>query len=136
MRYIWLFWMAFCCLSVYASGPAVRFERFTVDQGLSQNTVTQITQDSHGFLWVATRDGLNRYDGYNFKVYRHDPKDSSSLANSFIYAVFEDSQGQLWVGSRGGLHRYDRQNDTFIRYLLVKDSHPFLVSCGRWKNRS
>ena len=99
-----------------ASGPSVRFDRLTIRDGLSQNTIHRIAQDRAGFLWLATRDGLNRYDGYEFKVYRNDPQVPGTLAANRVRTVFVDSKGILWVGSDGGLDRYLPESDSFARY--------------------
>ena len=106
-----------------ASGPAARFDRLSIENGLSQTVVLSILQDSQGFLWFATQDGLNRYDGYEFKVYRHDPDVKDSLSNNFINALFEDSQGNLWVGTRaGGLNKYHRQTQSFEHFRHDKNN--------------
>ncbi len=95
----------------------LRFERLSIDQGLSQNTVYAILQDRMGFLWFGTQDGLNRYDGYRFEVLRRDPGDANSLSHNHVRSLFEDRSGQLWIGTRnGGLNRFDRQSQTFTRY--------------------
>ncbi len=95
----------------------VQFEHISVEQGLSQSSVNCIIQDTRGFIWFGTDDGLNRYDGYNFSVYRHDPADPFSLGNSRILALFEDRKGRLWIGTAGGgLNRYDRDKNRFVRY--------------------
>ena len=92
----------------------LEFEHISVEHGLSQSTVNCILQDSIGFLWFGTTDGLNRYDGYSFKVYRHDSQDPNSLSDNHIMALAEDQEGVLWIATRGGgLNRYDRQTDTF-----------------------
>ncbi|MCZ6643299.1 MAG: ATP-binding protein [Gammaproteobacteria bacterium] len=94
----------------------IRFERISVDQGLSHAQVTAITQDQSGFMWIGTQDGLNRYDGYDFEVYRHDPNDPSSLSDNEIRGIAEDRFGNLWVGTRTGLNRLNRGARTFTRY--------------------
>ncbi len=95
----------------------IQFEHVSVEQGLSQSSVNCITQDTRGFLWFGTDDGLNRYDGYNFVVFRHDPADAFSLGNNRVLALFEDRNGVLWVGTAGGgLNRYDRDRNRFVRY--------------------
>jgi len=95
----------------------VQFEHISVEQGLSQSSVNCILQDTRGFLWFGTEDGLNRYDGYNFAIYRHDPADPFSIGSNRILALLEDRDGVLWVGTAGGgLNRYDRDKNRFVRY--------------------
>ncbi len=89
--------------------------------GLSHNSVYSILQDQDGFLWIGTMDGLNRYDGYEFVTYRHDPDDPQSLSHNFIGTLLEDRSGNLWVGTPRGLNRLDRQNNTFTRYTLESE---------------
>ncbi len=96
-----------------------RFERLV---GLSHNTVLSIVQDRYGYLWIGTTDGLNRYDGYEFTVYRHDPVDSTSLSSNNVTALLEDRAGHLWVGTEDGLNRFDRKAERFVRYPLASDS--------------
>jgi two-component system sensor histidine kinase ChiS len=87
------------------TGHSIAFEHISVEQGLSQATVYAILQDSLGFMWFGTLDGLDKYDGYQFTVYRHDPQDSHSLSSNTIHALYEDSTGALWIGTRNGLNR-------------------------------
>jgi ligand-binding sensor domain-containing protein/signal transduction histidine kinase len=95
----------------------INFEQISVEQGLSQSSVHAILQDQYGFMWFGTLDGLNRYDGYNIRVYKHDAEDPLSISDNMIMAIYEDSQGTLWVGtSAGGLNRFDRETETFTRY--------------------
>ena len=104
-------------LAALASGPATRFDRLSIEDGLSQNTVDSIVQDSRGFLWFGTQDGLNRYDGYNFKVFRHDPDDPGSISNNWVEALYLDTKGILWVGTAGGgLDRFDEQTERFVHH--------------------
>lgn len=98
---------------------AIKFEHLTVDQGLSQNSVTCILQDSKGFMWFGTLDGLNRYDGYGFTVYHHDPLDENSLSDSEVFSLYEDHSGTLWIGtgkSYCSLNPADREHGRFTRY--------------------
>ncbi len=83
-------------------GSLVRFEHLTVENGLSQNAGLAIFQDSKGYLWVGSQDGLNRYDGYSFKVFKHDPDDPNSISHNSILAITEDKDGYLWIGTWGG----------------------------------
>lgn len=98
-------------------GQNVRFERISIEHGLSQSTIYSIFQDKSGFLWFGTEDGLNKYDGYGFEVYRHDPDDPQSLSDNTILSIFEDHYGVLWIGTYGrGLNRFDRDSNQFTRY--------------------
>ena len=76
----------------------ITFDHISVEQGLSQVTVNCMLQDRKGFMWFGTEDGLNRYDGYSFKVYRHDTEDYKSLGSSSIKALHEDRTGMIWIG--------------------------------------
>ncbi|HEY8935751.1 MAG TPA: two-component regulator propeller domain-containing protein [Cyclobacteriaceae bacterium] len=87
-----------------------------VGSGLSNSNITFILQDSKGFLWFGTQDGLNKFDGYNFKVYRNIPDDTASLLTNTVNYIFEDSQKKIWVSTRsGGLQYYDNKLDRFVR---------------------
>ncbi len=95
----------------------IRFERLTVEDGLSQGTVTCILQDRTGFLWLGTHGGLNRYDGYRFEVYRHQVGNPESLPHDWILTLAEDPSGDLWAGTEGGgLARWRRASDSFSSY--------------------
>ena len=80
----------------------LRFDHIGIDNGLSQGSVISLLHDDLGWLWVGTEDGLNRYDGYNFRVYRHDPSDPTSLGSGYTTAIYKDQSGDLWVGTSGG----------------------------------
>ena len=100
-----------------APGSIIQFEHLTIEDGLSQNAGLAIFQDSQGFLWIGSQDGLNRYDGYTFKVFKHDPDDPNSISHNSILSITEDHEGYLWVGTwSGGLNRFDRITETFVRY--------------------
>ena len=87
------------------------------ENGLSQNTVHYILQDNDGFMWFATEDGLNKYDGYNFTIYKNDPHDKNSISDNFIWTIYQDKSGILWIGTNsGGLCRFDREKDRFISF--------------------
>ncbi len=90
-------------------------DRVGYEQGLTQTTVYSIFQDSKGFMWFGTRDGLHKYDGYGFKVYRNKPDDPKSLSNNTIRAIYEH-KSMLWVGTENGLNRFDWETEKFIRY--------------------
>jgi signal transduction histidine kinase/ligand-binding sensor domain-containing protein/DNA-binding response OmpR family regulator len=95
----------------------LNFTSLTSKDGLSSNTINAILKDSYGLMWFATEDGLNKFDGTNFTVYRHKPGDPSSLGASEILALSEDKAGNLWVGTGGGsLSLYDRKKDAFTNF--------------------
>src|SRR5262249_15500300 len=103
-------------------GRDIRFVRLRRSQGLSQQRVTNIAQDAHGFLWFGTQYGLNRYDGYHFKVFKNDPTDPSSLCGVVVSSLFTDRTGTLWVGCDYALDRYDPVTETFVHYQLTRSS--------------
>lgn len=120
-------WLAFVISvfssNVFAQSAPLDFERINIEHGLSQNTVYAIIQDHKGFLWIATNDGLNRYDGYNFKVYTSNLVESGSISNSRVISLLEDSKQRLWVGTiGGGLNRYIWETDSFVNYIHSPDS--------------
>jgi PAS domain S-box-containing protein len=95
----------------------IAFERLSLKEGLSQSSVYCIFQDSRGFLWFGTEDGLNRYDGFEFAIYKNEPDDPFSLSYSHIKSVVEDSLGDLWIGTfGGGLNRYDTRTERFFSF--------------------
>lgn len=92
------------------------YESISIAQGLSQGMVYDILQDKEGFIWVGTKDGLNRYDGYTFKVFTNDPSNNRSLSSNSINKLFEDSKGRIWVGTENeGLNIYDKKSGDFLR---------------------
>jgi len=96
---------------------AIRFESLSLEEGLSQSSARSILQDRQGFLWIGTEDGLNRYDGYSFKIYRPLFNDPNSLSDRWIFDLFEDRDGYIWIGTRqGGLNRFDPRTEKFIHY--------------------
>ena len=114
------------------AGPCLataRFHHLTMEDGLSNNEVTAIIQDTNGYIWIATGDGLDRYDGYNFKVFRHDPGDPGSVAANFIRTLYEDPQGRLWVGTfSSGLDLYDSTTGSFRHYRHIPGDPNSLIS--------
>jgi ligand-binding sensor domain-containing protein/signal transduction histidine kinase len=99
------------------AGQGLKFERISVEDGLSQGTVNGILQDRLGLMWFCTQEGLNRYDGYGFEVYRHDPQNPNSLSHNQVTALVEDEEGNLWIATYGGgLDKYNRRTDMFTHY--------------------
>ncbi len=93
----------------------IKFEYLSVDDGLSQGTIEDILQDKEGMMWFATRDGLNRYDGQKFTVFRNSINDTNSLASNWVLSLAIDPNGKLWIGSTGGLNIYDPKSDKISR---------------------
>lgn len=98
-------------------GKQIRFENLSVEHGLSQSSVSSILKDRKGFIWFGTQDGLNKYDGYGFTIYRHEPDNPTSISDNSIISLFEDENQVLWVGTAGrGLNRFDHDSQEFIHY--------------------
>ncbi|MFN3307652.1 MAG: two-component regulator propeller domain-containing protein [Anaerolineales bacterium] len=109
-------------LSTNAQLQTLRFHHLTPTQGLAHGIVLSILQDRQGFLWFGTQRGLNRYDGYNFALYRHSLEDAHSLSNDTVQALYEDSRGWLWIGSASGLDHLDPERLQVIRHPEVYES--------------
>jgi len=106
----------------FGQNPVV-FEHITTENGLSQSDINTIYQDKKGFMWFATHDGLNKYDGYGFTVYKPDPNKPGSISSNLIYNIEGDADGNLWIGTTGsGLNYFDRATEKFIHYEYDKDN--------------
>jgi len=91
------------------------FSDYSIEKGLSQSVVNCLFQDSEGYIWIGTQNGLNKFNGYNFEIYTPDPSDTNSISNNWIYCIDEDNQGNLWVGTKNGLNRFIRKEKRFER---------------------
>ena len=116
----WVLWVILSVQLSFAFGQPI-FDQLTVDDGLSQNSINDIYQDTNGFMWFATQDGLNRYDGYEFVQYNTDG--DLPLPDNFVWDINEDSNGAIWVGSRIGAIRLDWKNGKSTQFFnsLKKD---------------
>jgi ligand-binding sensor domain-containing protein/serine phosphatase RsbU (regulator of sigma subunit) len=102
----------------FITAQDLKFKHLANDAGLSQVTVQTIFQDSQGFMWIGTHDGLNRYDGYHFKVFKNNPSDKKSISSNIINCIYEDEQGLMYFGTQSsGLSVYDRYTETFLNYI-------------------
>jgi ligand-binding sensor domain-containing protein/signal transduction histidine kinase/DNA-binding response OmpR family regulator len=104
-----------------AQSPKLRFTHISNEEGISNSTIESIFQDSLGFIWFGTRDGLNRYDGNEIVIYRNEPSDSNSLSDNFIRCIYEDRHHHLWVGTTNGLNRFNREKNNFTRFKHQDD---------------
>ncbi len=114
---------------VNAQPKRLHFTHLTSDNGLSSSIVTSILQDHKGFVWIGTYDGLNRYDGFDFVVYRNNSADSTSLSNNVVRTIVEDHHKNLLIGTQHGLCLYDRDKDRFLNYMLDKSSPLKGIDC-------
>jgi len=115
------------CSAQQLSTP--KFKKISVEHGLSHPSVTCMLKDRYGFMWIGTRDGLNRYDSYQFRIFKHLADDSTSISNNTISCLLEDQEGFLWIGTvGGGLNRYDPVKDSFKRFLNHPDRPQSLAS--------
>ena len=121
LRFNLIFLQAFILYSVpyFAQVKSIRLDHLTIEQGLSQSSVNCIAQDSTGFLWIGTQDGLDRYDGYSFVVYKPVPNDVSSISDNYIGCLLVDKFGNLWIGTDNGLNKYNSATDTFIPFKNI-----------------
>jgi ligand-binding sensor domain-containing protein/methyl-accepting chemotaxis protein len=104
-----------------------KFDHIGTDKGLSQATVNCIFQDSKGFIWFGTNDGLNCFDGYSFRVFKFNPKDSTTISGNEISAIIEDNIGNLWIGTRNdGLNFYNKETGRFTRFRNTENNQKFL----------
>ncbi len=104
----------------------IRFDNISIKDGLSQSSPNCIFQDSRGILWIGTEDGLNKYDGYSFVVYKPEQNDQFSISNPRILTICEDADAFLWIGTNGGgLNKYDRKTNRFYQFSTRKTGFPF-----------
>lgn len=148
-----LFTLALATVNAVPASSDVRFERLTVEQGLLGTYVIDLAQDVNGFLWIADlNQGLIRYDGYDFRAYRHNPGDPGSISSNEVTVLYVDRAGTFWVGTNAGLNRYDARSDQFTRIatnstapaglssdnissVLVDSAGRLWVSTGKGLNR-
>ncbi|NVJ48931.1 MAG: hypothetical protein HWE11_01000, partial [Gammaproteobacteria bacterium] len=122
VRYALVVLLLFGVSQSLAVGEPLFFRSINKEQGLSQVSVIDMIKSRSGYLWIATQDGLNRYDGYSFKTYKHDPSDPTSISDNFVWSIVEDNQGYLWVGTaKGGLNRFDPRTERFQRFQFQAD---------------
>ena len=104
--------------SILYSQEIISFENLTSEEGLSQNSVYAIVEDKNGFIWLGTREGLNKYDGYSFTHFVNEPFNKNSLSNNFISAVVKDKDGNFYIGTQNGLNKFNLDTESFRRIHL------------------
>ncbi|UZR98772.1 ligand-binding sensor domain-containing protein [Chondrinema litorale] len=122
----------FTSYSVFSQEDKLYFKQYDTKQGLSNNTIRRILKDSRGFLWIATIEGLNRFNGYEFEVFMPENEDSTTISNKMVSSLAEDSKGRIWLGTNNGLNCYNPETNQFTQYLHhVEDStglsHPMVT---------
>lgn len=110
----------FVCISLTCKSQdnSIKFSHITTENGLSPGNISAICQDKLGFIWIGTYDGLNRYDGKNIVIYKHNPDNVHSLLSNQVRSIFEDSKGNLWIGTSYGLNLFDRNNNKFKHNVI------------------
>jgi signal transduction histidine kinase/ligand-binding sensor domain-containing protein/class 3 adenylate cyclase len=103
-------------VNLYAQRNKIKFEHISIEQGLSQSSVKCILQDNQGLIWFGTEDGLNKYDGYRFTIYKSNPDNHHSLSDNHIFSIYEDKSRILWIGTFDGLNKFDRKKEQFTQY--------------------
>ena len=117
MRLLIVFLLSLLPALAWAQHQALRFERIGTSKGLSQSSVSSILQDREGFMWFATRDGLNKYDGYKFTIYKTNPRDSLSISNNNVRYITEDKKGNFWIATwGGGINFFNKEKGDFYHY--------------------
>jgi signal transduction histidine kinase/ligand-binding sensor domain-containing protein/DNA-binding response OmpR family regulator len=117
-RCFFLFAFAGLCCHALSQQDELNFVNFSSKNGLSSNSVLAIVKDRYGYMWFATEDGLNKFDGANFTVYTHNPRDTTTIGAGTISSLREDRNGNLWLGAGNTLSRYDREKDAFVNIFL------------------
>ncbi len=117
-----LFFFSIYCFLI-GSTPVMKAQTgkfYSTDKELSNSLINAVYQDRKGFIWIATENGLNKFDGTRFSIYRHNATDSTSLKNNYVRTLFEDSRGNFWIGCINGLQRYDRATDNFHELFISR----------------
>ncbi|WP_183561382.1 hybrid sensor histidine kinase/response regulator transcription factor [Mucilaginibacter sp. SP1R1] len=128
MRPIYLAYLLFLLPFNICNAQSYYFRHYQVENGLSNNTVYCTLQDKHGFLWFGTKDGLNRFDGYTFKVFRHNPKDKNSIMSNMVHTLNLDKDGSFWVGTDQGLDKYNPQTESFVHITSNNNAIRYMVT--------
>jgi signal transduction histidine kinase/ligand-binding sensor domain-containing protein/DNA-binding response OmpR family regulator len=126
-KYLYIIFFSLFISYSYAQ-PNVQFNHINIINGLSQATVFDIVQDDNGLIWIATRDGLNRFDGYEFKLYKNELRNPKTISNNHIQKIYKDKFGVLWFGTDKGLNRFNEETETFERFYYEPSRKDWLGS--------
>jgi len=118
-------WFYLFCGINFISGQSASFDNYSVADGISQSEIICVHQDSEGYLWIATHNGLNRFDGYTFEKFFYDPSDDHSISNNWIFDITEDPDGSIWLGTKGGLNKFDKKTGWF-NLVNYKDANSII----------
>src|SRR6476659_9220794 len=120
----------FVCIPCIATAQELNFKHLSLKEGLAQSPVTSMLQDDEGFIWIGNAKGLTRYDGYEFKNFKFNPKDSTSISHNMVKVIFQDDEKRIWVGTANGLNLYNKDLETFKRIdiLDIKGGRNFVSS--------
>ena len=118
---LWFSIVLLSAVSLKSQEERIHFDRITIKDGLSQSSVNCIFQDSQGFIWIGTQDGLNKFNGYSFEIFRNDPYDSTSLVDNYIRTIIQDDAGIMWIGTDNGLCIYNPSIDRFTSIGIAKN---------------
>ena len=111
-----------------------RTGQFIASDRFSSGLINCIYQDQYGYMWIATENGLNKFDGYRFTTYFHHKGDSTSLGSNIVCSLYQDGKGQLWVGTRTGLFRYNYESDDFTHFPTTEENEPRITAILERKN--
>lgn len=123
MRHLYIIFILASCSFTSLLSQDFRFDHITSNEYLSDDFVRRVFEDSYGYIWIATKDGLSRFDGYNMKTYHSEEGNKHSLSSSYLADIKEDSNGNLWIGTGNGLSMYDREQDHFEQYITDNSSN-------------
>ncbi|NND62274.1 MAG: hypothetical protein HKN48_03665, partial [Flavobacteriaceae bacterium] len=122
-----LFIALYFCSKLYSQENESKYSFVSIDSenGLSNNVIYDILQDKEGYIWMATDNGLNRYNGYTIQTFFHKPTDSTTISSSVVRSLIEDSDGNFWIGTKNGLNLFDKENREFNQPIIL-DNTPFI----------
>lgn len=123
LKFVWVTVFLFLIFGAALFGQKFNFKHLSTSEGLSSNEVRAVFEDSNGFMWFATSDGLNRWDGYKFEVFKNYNNDANSLSTNFLLCLAEDAGQNIWIGTNhGGLVKYSTREEKFYRYPAGADN--------------